>query len=129
MKTKILITLATFLAFIASPLLGASTNPELLEGTIPEYPEEAREAGIEGIVIVEALIDEQGNVFAADIVSSPDARLNKATLDAVSKWKFSPAEEDGKAIMKVVRIPVNFNLTDPVEDSLSQYQNNAIAAR
>jgi TonB family protein len=129
MKVKFLIALATIVALSGAPLLGVTTNPELLEGSIPVYPEEAREAGIEGIVIVEALIDEQGNVFAADIISSPDERLNKATLEAVAKWKFSPATEDGEAIMKVVRIPVNFDLTDPVEDNLLQSQNGAVAAR
>lgn len=129
MKVKYLIALAACATLSSATLLGASTNPELQEGSIPAYPEEAREAGIEGIVIVEALIDERGNVFAADIISSPDERLNEATLEAVSQWKFSPATEDGTAIMKVVRIPVNFNLTDPIEDSLSQSQNHAVAAR
>lgn len=129
MKLKNILSLAAILAAIGTPLIGATTDPELLEGSIPAYPMEAREAGIEGIVIVEALIDEQGNVFAADIVSSPDDSLNAATLEAVTKWKFAPAKVDGKAVMKVVRIPVNFNLTDPVEESLLQSQNHAIASR
>lgn len=121
--------LAALLALLASPLLGETTDPELLEGSIPAYPIEAREAGIEGIVLVEALIDENGHVFAADVITSPSESLNAATLEAVKQWKFKPAEIDGQNVMKVVRIPVSFNLTDPVEDSLVEARKNTVAAR
>jgi TonB family protein len=129
MKLKHIVSLVAAFGLIACPLFGGTSDPELIEGSMPAYPEQARAAGVEGIVIVEALIDEQGNVFAADVVSSPDESLNAATLEAVAKWKFTPAMVDGKAIMKVVRIPVNFHLTDPVKESVLQSQNNAVAAR
>ena len=80
-------------------------------------------------MIVEALIDESGNVFAADVVQSPSEVLNAATLAAVRNWQFSPAIEDGKPAMKVVRIPINFNLVDPYGEAILQSQDRAIAAR
>jgi TonB family protein len=78
---------------------------------------------------VEALVDEKGRVFAADVVQSVNPELDALTVAAVSKWTFTPAMEDGKAIMKVVRIPVEFNLIDPLEKSVSEAQNGAVATR
>lgn len=110
-------------------LLGETTEPQLVVGESPAYPEVARLKNIEGTVVVEALIDEQGKVFAADVVQSVSKDLDKAALDAVSTWKFNPALEDGKAVVKVVQVPVKFNLIDPTEESFRQSQDSALAKK
>ena len=122
-------TLLAALCLATQFLLGESTAPQLVVGESPEYPEVARLKNIEGTVVVEALIDEEGKVFAADVVQSVSKDLDKAAVQAVSKWKFDPAKKDGKAVMKVVQIPVKFNLVDPTGESLLRSQDSALAKK
>jgi len=129
MKTKKLITSLLALSLAGLPLLAETTAPSLKDGAMPEYPDQARSTGVEGTVYVEALIDENGNVFAAEIVESPAALLEAPTLAAIHSWKFEPATKDGKAIMQVVRIPVKFSLLDPVESDILRSHDRAIASR
>ena len=130
MKTKNLIVASIVLALFGFNALSAgSTVPVLTDGEMPEYSEFARSHDLKGTVVLEALVDENGHVFAAEVVDSVHAELDKAALAAVADWKFNPAMEDGKAVMKVVRIPINFNLIDPVEDSLLRAHDQAIARK
>lgn len=129
MKARFLFPFAAAL-LLACPILHAeSTDPELVEGKLPAYTEDAREEGIEGTIVLEALVDENGKVFAADVVESVNPDLDSLTLAAVRNWTFKPATEDGKAIMKVVRIPIHFNLIDPMQETVLRAHDRAIASR
>ena len=103
------------------------TEPKLGVGELPEYPEAARIKNLQGTVVVEALVDENGKVFAADVVQAVHRTLDQAAVEAVSNWTFEPAMKDGKAVMKVVQIPVAFNLVDPARESLLKSQDSALA--
>jgi protein TonB len=129
MKKKLISFLAASLAVGALSLNAETTEPKLLEGEMPVYTNQARSQGIQGTIVVEALVDEHGRVFAAEVVQSLDPDLDARTLDAVRNWAFQPAMEDGQPIMQVVRIPVNFNLVDPADDSLYRARKEALAAR
>jgi TonB family protein len=74
-----------------------------------EYPQEAKDAGVQGVVILEATIDEQGNVAHARVLSSIPM-LDKAAMDAVGQWKFEPALLNGKPVAVIVTVTVNFTL-------------------
>jgi periplasmic protein TonB len=76
----------------------------------PEYPSLAKAAGIQGLVIVEVIIDEHGDVTNARVLRST-AVLDQAALDAVRRWKFSPARLNGEAIPVVMTVTINFQLT------------------
>jgi protein TonB len=129
MKKTLISLLAASLAVGALTLNAEITEPKLLEGEMPVYTNQARSQGIEGTIVVEALVDEHGRVFAAEVVQSLDPDLDARTLDAVRNWAFQPAMEDGEPVMQVVRIPVNFNLVDPAGDSLYRARKEALAAR
>ncbi|MBN2379760.1 energy transducer TonB [candidate division WOR-3 bacterium] len=88
-------------------------KPELITEVKPEYPEEARREGYEGIVFVEALVSTDGTIAEAKLVqSSGYESLDKAALDAAVKWTFTPAEHRGKPVKVWVSIPFNFLLGD-----------------
>lgn len=114
MKTKSILSLITALiiGFTAS-VQAAAGDPTVKKGEMPDYPAYARSHNIQGVVIIEALIDEQGRVFAAEVVQSVHQTVDKAALKAVNEWAFVPAKEDGNAVMKVVRIPIRFSLVTP----------------
>ena len=111
-----------------SAVTAESTVPKVVESDLPDYSEFARSHNLKGTVVIEALVDEKGAVFAADIVQSVHRELDKAALAAVSDWRFEPATEDGQPVMKVVRIPIEFDLIDPVKESLRAH-DTAIAAK
>ena len=83
--------------------------PEVLDKTSPRYPKAAREAGIEGTVIVQALVGRDGLV--KDVrVTKPIPGLSESAIDAVRKWRFKPAKSKGASIAVWVAVPVKFTL-------------------
>lgn len=75
----------------------------------PEYPPLAREAHIAGTVVVEAVIDERGNVVQARVVSGHPL-LVAAALKAVLQWKYEPTSLNGQPISVGLQVEVHFNL-------------------
>jgi len=75
----------------------------------PDYPTLAREAHIRGIVLVEAVIDEKGNVVQARVVNGHPL-LIAAALKAVLQWKYEPTSLNGQPISVVLQVQVHFNL-------------------
>ena len=75
------------------------------------YPISAKEAGIEGKVLVKTIIDEKGNVVEIEVVKSVNADCDKAAVDAIKKTKFTPALKDKKPVKAEVVIPIMFMLS------------------
>jgi TonB family protein len=88
--------------------------PKLIKESyvLPEYPEDARKAGIEGEVLVDVTVSVDGMVAAVELKQGvPDCpSLDKSAETAVWKWKFEPATEDGTPTEMTVTIPVKFRL-------------------
>jgi TonB family protein len=76
----------------------------------PVYPLTARVARKDGLVIIEATIDEQGNVTDTRLLRSIPL-LDEAALVAVRQWKFSPTLLNGTPVPIVMTVTVNFALT------------------
>jgi protein TonB len=64
----------------------------------PVYPEEARRAGVQGLVVLEVSIDEQGKVGDVKVVRGLGHGCDEAMVAAVRQWRFHPATRDGKPI-------------------------------
>jgi len=73
---------------------------------LPEYPEEARKAGIEGLVEVRIAIAESGAVSVMDVVRGEEPFV-AAVMAKVPEWRFQPARLDREAVavQRVVRFP------------------------
>jgi TonB family protein len=78
----------------------------------PVYPELARKARIQGIVIVEAIIDRKGDVIQASVLRSPGKAygFDDAALKAVKQWKFKPATLNKKPVDVYYNLTVIFKL-------------------
>jgi len=83
--------------------------PQRLVNVAPVYPAAARLARVEGMVIIEATIDERGNVARAQLLRSIPL-LDDAALTAVRQWKFTPTLLNGVAVPIVMTVTVNFKL-------------------
>jgi TonB family protein len=77
---------------------------KLIKRVEPKYPREALKKLIGGEVVLEALIDKEGNVIDAKVIEGEHEILNNAAIDAVKQWKYEPYEENG--IPKKVRYKV-----------------------
>jgi TonB family protein len=65
--------------------------------------------GIEGNVVIDAVIDRAGNVSSTKVVSGPVA-LRSAASDAVQRWKYMPTFLDGKSVPVETLATVEFHL-------------------
>lgn len=91
---------------------GAVLPPGVLSKVKPVYPQAARRRGTEGTVYLRVKIMENGR--AADVVvavSSGDASLDEAAVQAIYKWRFVPAKDGaGSPIACYTKIPMVFRL-------------------
>jgi TonB family protein len=73
----------------AAPVPQEAAQSKLLHSVPPQYPAEAREKHIEGVVVLEVQIDAEGHVSDAKVLSGPQ-ELRNAALTAVLQWHYSP---------------------------------------
>lgn len=89
-----------------------SHPPQAIHMVNPVYPFSERAQHISGIVIVEFVVDKNGNVPQARAVRAPSEALAQAAVAAVMKSKFTPGEKDGHRVNCVLRVPITFSLDD-----------------
>jgi protein TonB len=75
----------------------------------PQYPPLAQAAHVEGVVILEAVIDADGSVTSVKVLRSIPM-LDEAAMKAVRGWRFTPARLNGQAVPVVMTVTVHFTL-------------------
>ncbi|TMQ48375.1 MAG: energy transducer TonB [Candidatus Eisenbacteria bacterium] len=83
--------------------------PEAITKVPRAYPDEARRAGIEGTVMVQCLVLEDGSVGDTWVVKSVP-ELDEAAVACVRQWRFQPARSKGRPVAVWVAVPVRFSL-------------------
>lgn len=91
-------------------------RPEMIGGIAElsksvKYPAIARQAGIEGMVVVKVVVTPDGTAESPEILKSPSDVLNSAAIEAVLKQRFKPGRQRGRAVACYMAIPVRFRLT------------------
>ncbi len=92
------------------PLRGDFDDAILREWVQPEYPEAARQAKLEGEVMVEFVAEADGHVSRASVKKSTDERFNASALAAVQRWVFVSATVEGKPAASGMQAAVGFKL-------------------
>jgi protein TonB len=88
---------------------GSVMQQHLLHRVDPEYPAEAEQAHMQGLVVVNASIAPDGTVKRVEPVSGPPL-LAQAATDAVRWWRFQPYQVNGQAVPVETTIEVDFQL-------------------
>lgn len=88
---------------------GNWTSPKATVSPRPQYPEAALASKVQGTVLVEILVGEEGEVAHAEVRQSIPA-LDAAALAAVRRWTFQPARVDGVTRAAVAQVPVAFRI-------------------
>ena len=91
------------------PVGGKIRPPQKIAGAPPIYPLVAEQARLEGVVVLEATIDERGNVERLRIARS-SALFDQAALDAVRNWRYTPTLLNGVPVPVLMTVTVNFTL-------------------
>jgi protein TonB len=78
----------------------------------PQYPYEMSRAGISGEVVVEFIINANGDVVDTRVVRSSHREFEVPAMQAVQKWKFKPGRKGGKAVATKASQLIEFNLED-----------------
>jgi len=78
----------------------------------PQFPFEMRRAGISGEVVVDFIVDTNGEVRNAYAAHSSQREFEAAAVQAVSKWKFRPGRKNGHAVFTHMQVPIVFTLNE-----------------
>jgi periplasmic protein TonB len=87
------------------------SKPDYLSNPPPVYPESARFAKQEGVVVLQVIVNTEGQPDSISIqAGSGFQALDQSAVDAVHKWRFRPASIGSMNVRSRVIIPVRFNL-------------------
>jgi TonB family protein len=85
---------------------------QLVQKTEPEYSDEARLAGLEGVVLLTGTITEQGVPQEMHVTKSLGLGLDENALAAIQQWRFMPGTREGRPLPAPITVPVEFRLPD-----------------
>jgi TonB family protein len=97
------------ISLFATPVRIANPEsaPRVTRRVEPNYPDAARQFGIDGLVKLEVLVMPDGTVAGAQHIHGPSV-LGEAAAAAVRQWKYEPTIIDGKAVPALIEVHINF---------------------
>lgn len=84
-------------------------EPVRIAGAPPQYPLFAREARVQGTVVLEAVINERGRIERVKVLKSQPL-LDAAAIAAVQEWRYTPTLLNGVPVSVLMTITINFTL-------------------
>ena len=89
---------------------GGVTAPEKIFAPQPKYSEEARQGRIQGVVILQAIVDAMGNVTQVQVLKGLPLGLSESAIETVKGWRYKPATLDGEPVAVYLNLLINFSL-------------------
>lgn len=90
------------------------TPPRKLLSSPVEYTAEAREVRLQGVVILQVVIDETGHITGVKVLKGLPYGLTEAAVESVETWRFEPARDaKGNPVKVYYNLTINFRLEDP----------------
>jgi TonB family protein len=86
------------------------TPPKAIHTTDPDYSQEAKDARVQGTVVLRIILEADGVPGEIHVSRSMGHGLDEKAIEAVRRWKFAPATKDGKPVAVVINIEVKFHL-------------------
>ena len=105
-------------ALVAGIVFGQGSVQEIPQRSVPvpthiaqpEYTDDARNAKIEGAVLLQVEVDEKGIPTEAKVIRSLDKGLDRKAIEAALKWRFKPALKDGNPAPSSAKVEINFRI-------------------
>jgi TonB family protein len=88
------------------------TYPRLVREVKPKYTPEAMDAKIQGVVWLEAVVLDTGDIEDVEVTQSLDDvyGLDQAAVEALKQWRFTPGTKDGKPVAVLIEVEMSFTL-------------------
>jgi TonB family protein len=128
MKPAILFSISVLVTAAASAQTAAPpvhkpgdgvSAPTVVTDRKPIYPSEAMTWGVDGVVMLECVVETNGSVGEVRVFRSLDPALDEAAVTALKAWRFKPAMKDGQPVRALVNVEMSFSLAqnEPRVDS------------
>lgn len=88
---------------------GRVRAPQIIHRVEPTYPPLARQTHTQGTVVIEAILDESGNVVEMKVISG-HSLLITAAMEAVRQWKYEPTYLNDQPVAVQMNVNVTFTL-------------------
>jgi len=89
---------------------GPTTPAQVIHQVDPEFSEDARKAKFQGVVVLLIEVGVDGRAHNPKVVEHAGLGLDEKALEAVSQWRFRPAQRGGQSIVSTARVEVHFHL-------------------
>ncbi len=99
---------------------GKVSAPKALYAPDPEYSNAAREAKLQGVVVLWLVVDKDGNPQRIRLQKKLGKGLDEKAIETVKHWRFEPARMDGQPVAVMINIEINFRLYDGGFNTLSR---------
>ena len=87
-----------------------ATIPHATYSPEPEFSDQARKAGYEGVCTLKLIVEPDGHTSHIRMTSSLGMGLDEKAIEAVKRWKFEPALQDGKPVPVEITVEVSFRI-------------------
>ncbi|MBI3195837.1 MAG: TonB family protein [Ignavibacteriae bacterium] len=90
--------------------IAVEIRPQVVKQIVPDFPDIARRAGVEGTVWVNCLVDKNGRVKKAIVMKSDNPIFNEPATEAALQWLFTPAIMNNGPVTVWATVPFKFQL-------------------
>ena len=87
-----------------------ATAPKAIQFREADYTDQARRAKLQGTVLLDIVVDSEGNVAKAQVLKGLGMGLDENSLAAVGKWKFTPGTYEGKPVAAALQVEMTFHV-------------------
>ncbi len=108
---------------------GDVTTPRPIYKVEPQYSEEARHAGLQGIVVLQIIIDEKGVPSDIKLRRRLGLGLDEKAVEALTKWRFKPGTKNGRPVAVRATVEINFRLLKDINLLLCQADQGDLKAQ
>jgi len=125
------------LSVVVAPMLAQDAPKKVWSGVmaeqsvtkvVPVYPPEARIAGVQGTVVMHAIIGKTGTIENLDVLSGPEA-LRSSALDAVRQWTYKPYLLNGNPVAVDTTITIHYLWNRPAPEERIRVSSGVMFAR
>jgi protein TonB len=93
------------------PVRGPAVRPAVVHSVAPRYTPEALEAHLQGVVILDAVVEKDGRVSATRVLKPLPFGLSEQAVLAVKQWRYSPGKDArGRPVRSIVTVNVAFTI-------------------
>jgi TonB family protein len=97
---------------------GNLASPEVIDSPVPPYPEQARNAGLEGTVEVSLIVGEDGAPRDIRVLQGLEPGIDESVKTALGRWRFKPMLLNGQVVSPLIVVDVRFQLPDSVTSTV-----------